>query len=175
MFSSSRYQKCATGYRESNSPSPMQAANLLGTSTQPGCCARGWAWSLSQAHASSQSLGHEHPARLLRTRGWDWGGVWLSLSEFRHTWTAVSACLGPRGDHRTIIYVTRVCCCWQCCTPEHSRAGFGEEKGKGIFGACQGTCDLYNINLALLICKVHTTLEIPLLVRSAKSSNVGHC
>jgi hypothetical protein len=53
---------------------PMQACNLLGTSTQPGFCARGWAWSLSQAHASMQSVGHEHPARLLRTRmglGWD--------------------------------------------------------------------------------------------------------
>ena len=46
----------------------MQTANLLGTSTQPGYCARGWAWSLSQARANSQSLGHEHPARLLRAR-----------------------------------------------------------------------------------------------------------
>jgi hypothetical protein len=103
---------------------PLQAANLLGTSIQPGFCARRWAWSLSQAAASSQSLGHEHPARLLRTQmgvesvsgrckqpiSWaraprsarllrTWSGlgrIWLSLSEFRHTWTADSSSLGPR-------------------------------------------------------------------------------
>jgi hypothetical protein len=48
------------------SPRPLQAANLLGMSTQPGFCACRWAWSVFQAPASSQSLGHEHPARLLR-------------------------------------------------------------------------------------------------------------